>query len=67
MDRAVVSPPKSSWLVKFIESFMVVGLVYSAYVLSLLLPKGWKIPPGAFLIKTKSHGGLLILLKDMPC
>ena len=50
MDRAVVSPPKSSWLVKFIESFIVVGLVYSVYVLCLMLPKGWKIPPVAFSI-----------------
>ena len=50
MDRSVVSPPKSSWLVKFIESFIVVGLVYTAYVLSLMLPKGWKMLPGAFSI-----------------
>ena len=50
MDRSVVSPPKSSWLVKFIESFIVVGLVYTAYVLSLMAPKGWRIVPTALSI-----------------
>lgn len=50
MDRSVVSPPKSSWLVKFIESFIVVRLVYTACVLSLMVPKGWRIVPTALSI-----------------
>jgi hypothetical protein len=50
MDHSVVSPPKSSWLVKFIESFAVVGLVYTVYVTSLILPKGWRIAPIVFSI-----------------
>ena len=51
MDRFVVPPPKSSWLVKFIECFVAVGLVYTAtYFLSTMAPKGWRMGGAVFLI-----------------
>jgi hypothetical protein len=60
MDSPVHTAPKASWLVKFIECFTAVGLVYTAYLLSLIIPKGLRIGPAALSIAF--FGALLFAL-----
>jgi hypothetical protein len=50
MDRPIVSPPKSSWFVKFIECLIVLWLVLTAIFYNLIAPKGWKVAPVVFSI-----------------